>query len=344
MLKALEDDAAFTARHIGPSDSDQAAMLAVVGADSLDDLVRRVVPAAILETAPLDLPGPKTEAGVLAELEALAGRNTLFRSYIGQGYYGTHTPPVIQRNILENPAWYTAYTPYQPEISQGRLQALLVFQTMACELTGLDIANASLLDEATAAAEAMTLARRSSTSDSRVFFVSSGCHPQTIEVLRTRASALDIEVAVGDEAAGVPACFGILLQYPCSTGEVRRYARLAAGVKAAGGVVACATDLLALALLQPPGAWGADIAVGSSQRFGIPPGYGGPHAAFMACRDELKRNLPGRLVGVSRDASGRPALRLALQTREQHIRREKATSNICTSQVLLAVMAAMYAV
>lgn len=344
MLKALEDDAAFMARHIGPSDSDQAGMLAVVGADSLDDLVRRVVPAAILETAPLDLPGPKDEAGVLAQLEALAGRNTLFRSYIGQGYYGTHTPPVIQRNILENPAWYTAYTPYQPEISQGRLQALLVFQTMVCELTGLDIANASLLDEATAAAEAMTLARRSSSSDSRVFFVSSGCHPQTIEVLRTRASALDIDVVAGDEAAGVPACFGVLLQYPCSTGEVRRYARIAAGVKAAGGVVACATDLLALALLQPPGEWGADIAIGSSQRFGVPLGYGGPHAAFMACRDELKRNLPGRLVGVSRDASGRPALRLALQTREQHIRREKATSNICTSQVLLAVMAAMYAV
>jgi len=344
MLKALEDDAAFVARHIGPSESDQAAMLAEVGADSLDDLVRRVVPAAILESSPLDLPGPRTEAEVLADLAQLADRNRSFRNYIGQGYYGTHTPPVIQRNILENPAWYTAYTPYQPEISQGRLQALLVFQTMVCDLTGLDIANASLLDEATAAAEAMTLARRGAASASKVFFVSAGCHPQTIEVLRTRAAALDIEIAVGDEAAGVPDCFGLLLQYPCSTGELRRYAGIAAQVKAAGGIVACATDLLALALLQPPGEWGADIAIGSAQRFGVPLGFGGPHAAFMACRDALKRNLPGRLVGVSRDAAGRPALRLALQTREQHIRREKATSNICTSQVLLAVMAAMYAV
>ncbi len=344
MLKALENEAAFAARHIGPSEADQAQMLRVVGADSLDDLIRRVVPDSILESAPLDLPAPQAEAEVLAELAGLADRNQLFRNYIGQGYYATHTPPVIQRNILENPAWYTAYTPYQPEISQGRLQALLVFQTMVSDLTGLDIANASLLDEATAAAEAMLLARRTASSASKVFFVSSGCHPQTIAVLRTRASALDIELVVGDETAGVPACFGVLLQYPCSTGEVRRHEAVAAEVKAAGGIVACATDLLALALLQPPGEWGADIAIGSAQRFGVPLGFGGPHAAFMACRDALKRHLPGRLVGVSRDAAGRPALRLALQTREQHIRREKATSNICTAQVLLAVIAAMYAV
>ncbi|MDX3906584.1 MAG: aminomethyl-transferring glycine dehydrogenase [Pigmentiphaga sp.] len=344
MLKALEDDDAFIGRHIGPAESDVVRMLAELGAASLDDLVRQVVPPTILESTPLALPGPRTEAEVLAELEALARRNHRFRSYIGQGYYGTHTPPVIQRNILENPAWYTAYTPYQPEISQGRLQALLVFQTMVSDLTGLDIANASLLDEATAAAEAMTMARRASANASQVFFVSSGCHPQTVEVLRTRASVLGIDVVVGDETCGVPDCFGLLLQYPCTTGEIRHYGQLAAQAREAGAVVACATDLLALALLRPPGEWGADIAVGSSQRFGVPPAFGGPHAAFMACRDELKRHLPGRLVGVSRDAAGKPALRLALQTREQHIRREKATSNICTSQVLLAVMAAMYAV
>nr|WP_246013130.1 aminomethyl-transferring glycine dehydrogenase [Pigmentiphaga humi] len=334
----------FSSRHIGPSDDEVAGMLAQVGAASLEDLVRKVVPPAILSAEPLDLPPGRPEAGVLAWMRELAQGNRVLRSYIGQGYYGTHTPPVIQRNILENPAWYTAYTPYQPEISQGRLQALLVFQTMVCSLTGLDIANASLLDEATAAAEAMTLARRSSSAASNVFFVSEGCHPQTLEVVRTRAAALGIEVVAGDETDHVPACFGVLLQYPCSTGEVRRYGAIAEQVRAAGGVVACATDLLALAVLRPPGEWGADIAIGSAQRFGVPMGFGGPHAAFMACRDGLQRNLPGRLVGVSRDAAGKPALRLALQTREQHIRREKATSNICTSQVLLAVMAAMYAV
>ncbi len=344
MLKQLEDDDAFVARHIGPDEAAQAAMLAFVGADSLDDLVKQVVPPSILSNAALDLPGPRSEAEVLAELKALGGRNQVLRSYIGQGYYGTHTPPVILRNILESPAWYTAYTPYQPEISQGRLEALLTFQTMVADLTGLDIANASLLDEASAAAEAMTLARRCATSSSKVFFVSNACHPQTIEVVRTRAEALGIELELGDETSRVPDCFGALLQYPCSLGQVRSYADLAAALHERGALVACATDLLALAVLQPPGQWGADIAIGSTQRFGVPFGFGGPHAAFMACKDAYKRHMPGRLVGVSKDAAGKPALRLALQTREQHIRREKATSNICTAQVLLAIMAAMYAV
>lgn len=281
---------------------------------------------------------------MLAELKQVAARNKVFRNYIGQGYYGTHTPNVVLRNVLENPAWYTAYTPYQPEISQGRLEALLNYQTMVADLTGLDISNASLLDEGTAAAEAMTLARRGAKSKSPVFFISRHCHPQTIEVVRTRAEGLDIEIVIGDEAQGLPECFGVLLQYPHSLGGVADYRALAEAARAQGAVVACATDLLALALLTPPGEWGADIAVGSAQRFGVPFGFGGPHAGFMACRDAFKRNMPGRLVGVSKDAQGNPALRLALQTREQHIRREKATSNICTAQVLLAVMAGLYAV
>ena len=335
----------FIARHIGPSQDDQRAMLAAIGVDSLDALVHEVAPGNILSEPPyLNLPEPMSEVAALAQIRGMARRNQVLRSYIGQGYYSTHVPHVMLRNILENPAWYTAYTPYQPEISQGRLEALLVFQTMVCDLTGLDIANASLLDEGTAAAEAMTLARRVSRAKSEVFFVSQHVHPQTIEVMRTRAAGLGIVLDVGDEALGLPECFGVLLQYPHSLGGVADYRALAQQAHEAGAIVAVATDLLALALLSPPGEWGADIAVGSAQRFGVPMGYGGPHAGFMACKDAWKRNLPGRLVGVSQDARGEPALRLALQTREQHIRREKATSNICTAQVLLAVMAAMYAV
>jgi glycine dehydrogenase len=344
MSRVLDTHTDFIQRHIGPSEANQAKMLAAVGAASLDALIDEVVPPSIRSKQPLDLPASRAEADVLAELKRIAGRNQMFRSYIGQGYYGTHTPNVILRNILENPAWYTAYTPYQPEISQGRLEALLNYQTMVADLTGLDIANASLLDEGTAAAEAMTLARRSAKAKSNVFFVSRHCHPQTIEVVRTRAAGLGIDVVVGDEFAGLPECYGVLVQYPHSLGGIADYKALAESVHAQGGLVACATDLLALALLAAPGAWGADIAIGSAQRFGVPLGFGGPHAGFMACKDAHKRNMPGRLVGVSKDAQGNPALRLALQTREQHIRREKATSNICTAQVLLAVMAGMYAV
>ncbi|CAM4037167.1 aminomethyl-transferring glycine dehydrogenase [Bordetella tumbae] len=344
MSRALDTHSDFIPRHIGPSLGDQEKMLAAVGCDSLNTLLDEVVPPAIRSQAPLALPASRSEPDVLAELKAIAGRNRIYRNYIGQGYYGTHTPNVVLRNVLENPAWYTAYTPYQPEISQGRLEALLNYQTMVADLTGLDISNASLLDEGTAAAEAMTLARRGSKSASPVFFVSAHCHPQTIEVVRTRAEGLGIEIAIGDEAQGLPECFGVLLQYPHSLGAVTDYRALAEAAHAQGAVVACATDLLALALLTPPGEWGADIAVGSSQRFGVPFGFGGPHAGFMACKDAYKRNMPGRLVGVSKDAQGNPALRLALQTREQHIRREKATSNICTAQVLLAVMAGLYAV
>ncbi|VFR44005.1 Glycine dehydrogenase [decarboxylating] (glycine cleavage system P protein) [plant metagenome] len=344
MPRVIDSDLDFTRRHIGPASGDQQAMLAAVGAASLDALVAEVVPPAIRLDAPLALPAGRSEADVLDELRGLAERNEVFRSYIGQGYYGTHTPNVVLRNVLENPAWYTAYTPYQPEISQGRLEALLNFQTMVADLTALDIANASLLDEGTAAAEAMALARRGARSKSPVFFVSRHCHPQTIEVVRTRAEGLGIEIVEGDESQGLPECFGVLLQYPHSLGGVADYRVLAEQAHAQGAVVACATDLLALAVIAAPGEWGADIAIGSAQRFGVPFGFGGPHAGFMACRDALKRSMPGRLVGVSRDAQGRPALRLALQTREQHIRREKATSNICTAQVLLAVMAGLYAV
>ncbi len=344
MLRDLDPHSDFIPRHIGPATADQAKMLAAIGAPDLHSLIQEVVPASILNHGQLDLPAARSEADALAELKQIAGRNQLFRNYIGQGYYGTHVPNVILRNILENPAWYTAYTPYQPEISQGRLEALLNYQTMVADLTGLDIANSSLLDEATAAAEAMTLARRGARSKSKVFFASHHCHPQTLELLKTRASGLDIEVVVGDETQGLPECFGILLQYPHSLGGVVDYRAVADAVHAQGGVVAAATDLLALTLLAAPGEWGADIAVGSSQRFGVPLGFGGPHAGFMACKDSMKRNMPGRLVGVSKDSQGAPALRLALQTREQHIRREKATSNICTAQVLLAVMAGMFAV
>lgn len=340
----IEQTEEFIGRHIGPNDAEQAEMLKVVGADSLDALVEQIVPANILLKDNLDLEAPATESDILAELREIAENNQVFRSYIGQGYYGTHTPNVILRNILENPAWYTAYTPYQPEISQGRLEALLNFQTMITDLTGLDIANASLLDEGTAAAEAMTLARRSSKAKTNVFFVSKHAHPQTIEVVRTRAEPLGLEVVVGDEAAGLPECFGVLLQYPQSLGSVEDYSAIAEQAHAQGAIVVAAADLLALALFKAPGEWGADIAIGSAQRFGVPFGFGGPHAGYMACKDALKRTMPGRLVGVSVDAQGKKALRLALQTREQHIRREKATSNICTAQVLLAVMASMFAV
>ena len=343
MSNMMDTSGEFIPRHIGPNEADQQRMLEAIGAPSLEALMHEVVPANIRMTRELDLPAPRAEADVLAEMKKIAAGNQVFRNYIGQGYYGTQTPNVILRNVLENPAWYTAYTPYQPEISQGRLEAILNYQTMVADLTGLDISNASLLDEGTAAAEAMTLARRASQAASKVFFVSAHCHPQTIEVIRTRADGLDIDVVVGDELKGVPDCFGLLVQYPQSLGTVADYRALTAQVHAQGGVVACATDLLALTLLEPPGHWDADIAIGSAQRFGVPFGFGGPHAGFMACKDAFKRNMPGRLVGVSKDAQGNPALRLALQTREQHIRREKATSNICTAQVLLAVMSSMYA-
>lgn len=344
-LLALEDHDAFIARHIGPNEAEIAHMLEVIGQPSLDAMTDAIVPASIKSAAPLALPDAITEVEAIAKIRAIAGKNQVFRSFIGQGYHGTHTPNVILRNILENPAWYTAYTPYQAEISQGRMEALINFQTMVADLTGMEISNASLLDEATAAAEAMTLAKRSSKSKSNVFYVSERVHPQTIEVLRTRADGIGIEVVVGPEDGALGSdSYGVLLQYPDTFGQARDYAAIAAAVHARGGLVACATDLLALTLLKAPGEWGADIVVGNTQRFGVPFGFGGPHAAFLACRDAYKRSMPGRLIGVSIDAQGQPAYRLTLQTREQHIRREKATSNICTAQVLLAVMASMYAV
>ena len=347
-LAELEDAGEFIGRHIGPDAAQTAAMLAELGMGSLDELVEAIVPPGIRLRAPLDLAEPMGEAQALERLRAMAGRNQVLRSFIGMGYYGTRTPAVIARNVLENPAWYTAYTPYQAEISQGRLEAILNFQTLVADLTAMPIANASLLDEASAAAEAMMLARRSSRSASRRFLVSTDCHPQTLAVVRTRAEPLDIEVVPVDslpaDASAAGEAFGVLLQYPASTGEVRDLRAAVAAWHAAGAVVAVATDLLALTVLAPPGRWGADIVVGSAQRFGVPMGFGGPHAGFLACREDFKRSMPGRLVGISVDAQGNPALRLALQTREQHIRREKATSNICTAQVLLAVIAAMYAV
>ena len=344
-LRSLEHHDAFLERHIGPNDAEIAHMLRVVGQPSLDALTDAIVPASIKSPGPLALPAPVSEVEAIAKIRAIAAKNQVFRSFIGQGYYGTHTPNVILRNILENPAWYTAYTPYQAEISQGRMEALINFQTLCADLTGMEIANASLLDESTAAAEAMTLAKRSCKSKSNLFFVSSGVHPQTLEVLRTRAEPLGIELVVGDDAdAGNHDVFGVLLQYPNTFGQLNDYQALADAVHARGGLVAVATDLLALTLVKAPGEWGADIVVGNTQRFGVPFGFGGPHAAFMACKDAFKRSMPGRLIGVSIDAEGKPAYRLTLQTREQHIRREKATSNICTAQVLLAVMASMYAV
>ncbi len=341
----LERHDGFDERHIGPDASEQAAMLAVLGYATRAALIEAVVPAGIREQGAPGLARGQSETEALAELGRIATRNTVTRSFIGQGYYGTHLPAVIQRNVLESPAWYTAYTPYQPEISQGRLEALMVFQTMVCDLSGMDIANASLLDEATAAAEAMALCRRAGSSASKVFFVADSVLPQTLDVVRTRAEPLGIEVQCGPaQAAAAADCFGALLQYPDANGEVHDYRALVQALHARGSLVAVCADLLALTLLAPPGEWGADVVLGSSQRFGVPLGFGGPHAAYFATRDELKRNLPGRLVGVTRDSQGNPAYRLALQTREQHIRRDKATSNICTAQVLLAVIAAMYAV
>jgi glycine dehydrogenase len=347
-LSVLERQDAFASRHLGSDDADAAQMLSVLGFESRAALIDAVIPADIRRREPLPLgafSAPLGEAEALAALRARARRNRVLRSFIGQGYYGTHTPAVILRNVLENPAWYTAYTPYQPEISQGRLEALLNFQQMVCDLSGLDVSNASMLDEATAAAEAMTLVRRAGQSKSNVFFIADDVLPQTIEVVRTRAAPLGFEVVVAPaaQAAGADA-FGVLLQYPGVNGDVRDYRALADAVHARGGKLIVAADLLALTLLAPPGEWGADVAVGNTQRFGVPLGFGGPHAAFMAVRDALKRNMPGRLVGVTIDANGNSALRLALQTREQHIRREKATSNICTAQALLAIMASMYAV
>ena len=331
-------------RHIGPSPDEMTAMLQAVGAPSLEALIAETVPKSIRQTIPLGW-APLTEQDLLARMRAVAGRNKVMTSLIGQGYHGTVTPPAIQRNILENPAWYTAYTPYQPEIAQGRLEALLNYQTMVADLTGLPVANASLLDEATAAAEAMTMAERCAKSKARAFFVDQSCHPQTIGVIRTRALPLGIEVIVGTtETLDPTKVFGAIFQYPGTFGHVRDYTGEIAALHAVGAIATVATDLLALCLLKEPGAMGADIAVGSSQRFGVPMGYGGPHAAFFACKDDLKRQMPGRLVGVSVDARGNKAYRLALQTREQHIRREKATSNVCTAQALLAVMASMYAV
>lgn len=347
-LAALEAHDAFAARHIGPDPADQQAMLDTLGFASRAALIDAVIPAAIRrqDALPLGPFGePRSEAEALAALRALADKNQVFRSYIGQGYYNTHTPAVILRNVLENPAWYTAYTPYQPEISQGRLEALLNFQQMIVDLTGLAISNASLLDEATAAAEAMTLVQRVGKSKSNVFFVADDVLPQTLEVVKTRAKPIGIEVKVGPAAEAAQAnAFGVLLQYPGVNGDVHDYRELAQAVHAAGGAVIAAADLLALTMLTPPGEWGADVAVGNSQRFGVPMGFGGPHAAYLAVKDEFKRQMPGRLVGVTVDAQGNPALRLALQTREQHIRREKATSNVCTAQALLAIMASMYAV
>jgi len=336
----------FARRHIGPAPRDIEAMLETVGAKSLGDLMSETLPASIRQQRPLDLGAPLSETEALAHMQTLAGQNEVFTSLIGQGYHGTILPPVIQRNILENPAWYTAYTPYQPEISQGRLEALFNFQTMICDLTGLDVANASLLDEATAAAEAMALAERVGNTKSKTFFVDREVHPQTLAVLRTRAAPLGWSLIVGDPLAeldGTEVC-GALLQYPGSSGAVRDLRGAIAAVRAKGGLAIVAADLLALTLLASPGELGADIAIGSAQRFGVPMGFGGPHAAYMAVREPLKRSLPGRIVGLSIDSRGAPAYRLALQTREQHIRREKATSNICTAQVLLAVMASMYAV
>ena len=332
-------------RHIGPSPAEMSDMLKTVGAQSLGALIDDTMPAQIRQKEPLDFGKPMSEREVLEYMRVVAGKNKVLTSLIGQGYHGTVTPPAIQRNIFENPAWYTAYTPYQPEISQGRLEALLNFQTMVSDLTGLEVANASLLDEATACAEAMTMALRLSKSKAKAFFVDRDCHPQNIAVIQTRAAPLDIEVIIGDpDKMDASAVFGALFQYPGTYGHVRDFTDHMAALHEAGALGVVSADPMALTLLKEPGAMGADIAVGSTQRFGVPEGYGGPHAAYMACKDAYKRAMPGRIVGVSIDAHGNRAYRLSLQTREQHIRREKATSNVCTAQALLAVMASMYAV
>lgn len=344
----LDTNNEFIPRHIGPRDNDIDEMLALTGYESLDALIDSVVPDSIKGTSVLELSHGQSEAEALAAIKTIAAKNLLFHNHIGQGYYPCHTPTPILRNLLENPAWYTAYTPYQPEISQGRLEALLNFQTLISDLTGMQIANASLLDEATAAAEAMTFCKRLAKNKSPAFFVSRHCHPQTLAVLCTRAEPLGIDVVVDEESTlnqeSLANYFGLLLQYPASTGDVADHRALVAHAHEAGALVAVAADLLALTLLVPPGEFGADVVLGSAQRFGVPLGFGGPHAAFFATRDTFKRDMPGRLVGISVDRFGKPALRLAMQTREQHIRREKATSNICTAQVLLANIASMYAV
>src|SRR5438105_9332552 len=339
------DADSFVPRHIGPSEAETRAMLGLLGYKSLDALIDATVPRRIRMSKPLAIHEGRSESDALRIMRVMASRNELYRSYIGMGYSDCFTPPVIQRNILENPGWYTAYTPYQAEIAQGRLEALLTFQTMVMDLTAMEIANASLLDEATAAAEAVALSHAVKGDRTR-YFVSDECHPQTIDVVRTRARAREWDVVIGDWRtfkfdANV---FGALVQYPTTSGAVVDYREFCDRAHQRGALVTVAGDLLSLALLTPPGEWGADVVVGNTQRFGVPMGFGGPHAAFFATRDEFKRQLPGRIIGVSRDADGRPALRMALQTREQHIRREKATSNVCTAQVLLAVIAGMYAV
>src|SRR6476469_4660481 len=337
----------FVPRHVGPDEKDVGAMLEFLGFGSLDELIDATIPQRIRYRHGLNLPRGMTELEVLTYFRALAANNQVFRSFIGMGYSDCLTPPVIQRNIIENPGWYTAYTPYQAEIAQGRLEALLNFQTMVSDLAGLPIANASLLDEGTAAAEAMTMSYALKGKPGKeVFLVASECHPQTIDVVKTRAGVRGINVRVSsfaDFEVG-PDVFGALVQYPATDGAVIDYSKTGEAVHAADALLTVAADLLSLVLLTPPGEWGADIVVGNTQRFGVPLGYGGPHAAFFATKDEFKRQIPGRIIGVSRDTAGKPALRMALQTREQHIRREKATSNVCTAQVLLAVIAGMYAV
>lgn len=348
-LGDLENSSEFIARHIGVDEADEKHMLSVIGEASRRALVDSIVPRSIARAQAMKLPPPMTEAAALAELKAMASKNQVFRSFLGQGYHGTHTPGVILRNILENPAWYTAYTPYQAEISQGRMEALVNFQTMVCDLTGMPIANASMLDEATSAAEAMTLAKRSVKSRSNTLVMAADCHPQVIEVVQTRAAPLGIEIEFADSAASWDRLldgeyFAVIAGYPSTSGRIDDLKADADRIHAKQAALIVTADLLALTLLAPPGEWGADIVVGTTQRFGMPMGAGGPHAAYLACRDDFKRSMPGRLVGVSIDTHGKPAYRLALQTREQHIRREKATSNICTAQVLPAVVASMYAV
>src|SRR2546421_2069553 len=345
MREPIFDIDSFARRHIGPNEEEVCAILRDVGFDSLGALIDATVPKDIRLKRQLDLPEAKSEGEAMVELRAIAQKNEIARSFIGTGYYDCITPPVIQRNILENPGWYTAYTPYQAEIAQGRLEALLNFQQMIIDLTALDIANASMLDEATAAAEAMALCHAVVPNRKR-FFVADNCHPQTIAVVQTRAKPLGIEIKIGDYSRFKfdSTVFGALVQYPATDGAIYDYAEFARHAHDAGALVVVAADILALTLLKPPGEFGTDVAVGNTQRFGVPLGFGGPHAAYFATRDQYKRHMPGRLVGVSHDTEGRPAYRLALQTREQHIRRDKATSNICTAQVLLAVIASMYAV
>ncbi len=345
-LQELEMQGDFIRRHIGPGDQQVAEMLKVLGMGSIDELIDRTVPRSIRSDTPLDFDRPMSERSAITYLRRMRGRNRVFVSMIGMGYSGTVLPGVIRRNVLENPGWYTAYTPYQAEVSQGRLEALLNFQQVIIDLTGMQLANASLLDEGTAAAEAMAMAKRVSKSQANAFFVSDDCHPQTIAVVQTRADSLGLNIVIGTPNAELPMSdyFGVLLQYPGSSGRIEDIAPIIEAAHQKAAVVTVATDLLSLALLKPPGEMGADIVVGSAQRFGVPMGYGGPHAAFFATRDAFKRSIPGRIIGVSTDAEGNPALRMALQTREQHIRREKATSNICTAQVLLAIVAGFYAV